>query len=135
MAVSLGSSKSLRAGLRAAGKLDRWDNDKRKCSAGYNPAEVKMHCVQNSAWQNVRLSMKGVDTTEKLSILEAWWDKQMNEAARLEGSAAISADIVKINQQRATALRWATEVQVGNYLGAIRRGGQLDDDNRVRKER
>lgn len=130
MAESLNSSKSLRAGLRAAGKIDRWDNEKRKCSAGYSYHDVKIHCVQNGEWQKIRLSMKGKDTYEKLQILEAWWDKQMAEANRLEqlieepGSSA-----------RGRALCWATEVQVGNYLGAIRRGGQLDNENRIRKAR
>ena len=133
MAESLNSSKSLRAGLRAAGKIDRWDNEKRKCSAGYSPQDVRIHCVENAKWQQIRLSMKGKDTYEKLMILEAWWDKQMEEVDRLferhqngEGES---------HAHRANALMWATEVQVGNYLGAIRRGGQLDNENRIRKAR
>lgn len=126
MAESLNSSQALRAGLRAAGKLDRWDNEKRKCQAGYNAHDVKIHCVQNGEWQKIRLSMKGVDTHEKLAILEAWWDKQMENAAQL----------VRCDQgDRGRALAHATEIQVGNYLGAIRRGGQLDDENRIRKAR
>lgn len=129
MAQSLNTSKSLRAGLRAAGKRDRWDNEKRPTARGYSPHDVRIHCVENSQWQRIRLSMKGVDTTEKLRILEEWWDQQMIAAQAIEdaGHAASS--------NRANALRWATEVQVGNYLGAIRRGGQLDDDNLVRKAR
>lgn len=128
MASDLASSKSLRAGLRAAGKIDRWDMDQRSVLAGYSPHDVKIHCVQNDAWQQIRLSMKGKDTTEKLSILVAWWDKQYAEAERLES-------IDDSGARRAIALRWATYVQVGNYLGALRRGGQLDDQNRIRKAR
>ena len=130
MAKSLGSSKSLRAGLRAAGKLDRWDNEKRQTARGYSPHDVRIHCVENSEWQKIRLSMKGVDTTKKLSILEAWWDKRMKEAENLIKSNFYASDV-----PRGKALKWATEVQVGNYLGAIRRGGQLDDENRIRKAR
>ncbi len=129
MAESLNSSQALRAGLRAAGKLDRWDNEKRKCQAGYNAHDVKIHCVQNGEWQKIRLSMKGVDTHEKLRILEAWWDKQMTAAKELKSSV----DILK--QQRGNALAKATEIQVGNYLGALKRGGQLDDSLRIRKAR
>lgn len=129
MAESLNSSSAIRAGLRAANKLDRWDNEKRKCSAGYSPHDVKIHCVQNGEWQKIRLSMKGVDTSEKLSILEAWWDKQMASAMALIASG------VHTDALRGNALLFATEVQVGNYLGAIRRGGQLDDQNRIRKAR
>jgi hypothetical protein len=42
---------------------------------------------------------------------------------------------VDTDRHRGYALQKATEVQVGNYLGAIRRGGQLDDSNRIRKAR
>lgn len=126
MAESLPSSKSLRAGLKAAGRVTEWDMEKREVSAGYSPHDVRIHCVQNSEWQKVRLSMKGVDTVEKLEILEAWYDKQMREAEQL----------VRCDQgHRGRALAFATKVQVGNYLGAIRRGGQLDDQNRIRKAR
>lgn len=132
MAESMSSSKSLRAGLRAAGRVDRWDEEAHKVQRDYNPHEVRMHCVQNSEWQQIRLSMKGVDTVDKLDILIDWWDKQMAEADRLMRSDASKASS---SYARGRALAWATEVQVGNYLGAIRRGGQLDDDNRIRKER
>lgn len=135
MAESLNSSQALRAGLKAVGKLDRWDNERRKCQAGYSPHDVKIHCVQNSEWQKIRLSMKGVDTSEKLAILEAWWDKQMEEAQQIEDIGSSSSGRSEDNRIRASALVWATEVQVGNYLGALKRGGQLDDSLRIRKAR
>ena len=130
MAESLNTSKSLRAGLVAAGRVDRWDHDMRRCSRGYSPADVRMHCVENGEWQKVRLSMKGIDTVDKLDILIAWWDKQMEEADRLQNH---TTDLNEI--KRGKALEWATQVQVGNYLGALRRGGQLDDQDRIRKAR
>lgn len=129
MAESLNSSSAIRAGLEAAGKIAKWDNGKRRCQAGYSPHDVKIHCVMNSEWQKIRLSMKGVDTSEKLAILEAWWDKQMAAAENMICSG------VHTECLRGNALLFATECQVGNYLGAIRRGGQLDDENRIRKAR
>lgn len=126
MAESLNSSKSLRAGLRAAGKPDRWDMKKRPVSAGYSPHDVKIHCVQNLEWQKIRLSMKGIDTVDKLMILEAWWDKQHAAAEQLVRCGQVN---------RGRALAWTTQVQVGNYLGALVRGGQLDNERRIRKAR
>jgi hypothetical protein len=113
VAESLSSSKSLRAGLRAAGKPDRWDNKKRPTNGGYSPELVQEFCVRHAAWQKIRLWMKGKDTTDKLGMLETWWDQHI-----IDGR-----------------VMWATEVQVGNYLGALRRGGQLDNENRIRKAR
>lgn len=83
---------------------------------GYNAAEIQQHCVRDAAWQNTRLSMKGKDTGEKLDILVAWWHKHYG----LQKSAS-GVDVV--------------EIQVGNYLGALRRGGQLDDSNHIRRWR
>ena len=122
MATDLPSSKSLRAGYAAANIITGWDNEKRPCRAGYPPQDVRMHAVENRKWQVCRLSMKGKTTTVKLTILENWWDRGMREAQ----------EINDIN--RAKAAKYAVEVQVGNYLGALKRGGQLNDDNQIRKE-
>lgn len=109
------AAEGLRTQLRAAGKADAFlHND--KVARGYNQSLVQVHCVRNEEWQKVRLSMKGVDTSEKLAILHAWWEKHHNQAMTSMGQ-----DIC--------------EIQVGNYLGALRRGGQLDDLNRVRRAR
>jgi hypothetical protein len=78
---------------------------------GYPPDHVQTFCVQDSAWQRIRLSMKGKATHEKLEILWTWW-----------------------RNMHATE-PYATEVQVGNYLGALRRGGQLDQHNHIRRWR
>lgn len=105
---------ALRARLAAKGELVEWPHNDR-VDRGYNPQLVKIHCVQNAAWQKIRLSMKGKTTADKLAILKRWWDKHI-----------VDADLNKVEL--------ACEVQVGNYLGALRRGGQLDDANRLRKE-
>lgn len=87
--------------------MDKWNNRLRPVQAGYAPSTVQLFCVQDKAWQKVRLSMKGMPTHEKLDTLAVWWDT-------MGGGFKV-------------------EVQVGNYLGALRRGGQLDAENRVRK--
>lgn len=76
---------------------------------GYNPAKVQAFCVRNADWQKVRLSLKGLPTHEKLGILHAYWKKWY------VGHYCVA------------------EIQVGNYLGALRRGGQLDSQNRIRR--
>lgn len=103
-------SADLRNELKARGLITGWDNNKRPVQAGYSPSDVQRYCVQDSEWQKVRLSMKGVDTYRKLEILEAWWDQHYPYEP-------------------------IVEIQVGNYLGALRRGGQLNDDNQIRKAR
>lgn len=110
-------SVELRAQLAATGKVTGWDNAKRPVKPGYGPSEVKQYCVDDPAWQKVRLSLKGLDTTDKLHILEMYWDRMMELAMTDEG------------RER------EIEVQVGNYLGALRRGGQLNDENQIRKAR
>ena len=108
---------ALSARIKAATKgegLDRWPF---VGPAGFDHATVKRYCVDTSyeevaEWQRVRLSMKGVPTYEKLAILKAHWDKH------------------KVHDGSVTT---ACHVQVYNYLGALRRGGQLDANNRVRR--
>lgn len=116
MAVDNTDSAEIRASLRAQGFIDCWPYNGH-VSAGYVKDTVKKHCVENEEWQKLRLRMKGIPTHEKLRLLVDWWNYQRNTAKRT-------------NDQE---LHWATEVQVGNYLGALRRGGQLNDLNQVRK--
>lgn len=98
--------------MEKATTLTGWDNEKRPVQAGYSPETVQEFCVRNQDWQQVRLSMKGKPTHEKLVILEAWWERHLQPNNRV---------------------RYQCEVQVGNYLGALRRGGQLDANNQIRK--
>lgn len=122
MAKDLPSSKALRAGLRASGKPDRWNMKAYPVEKGYPPADVQKYCVERLSWQAVRRSMKGKDTYEKLQLLEWWWNE-------------CSANAGLLSTESAMILAYACEVQVGNYLGALRRGGQLDNENRIRKAR
>ena len=105
---------NLRERLKRAGCVVAWAHND-LVQRGYNQSLVQVHCVRDASWQKVRLSMKGVTTSEKLAILHAYWDKWHGKMFTSAGT-----DIC--------------EVQVGNYLGALRRGGQLDDSNRLRKE-
>lgn len=86
-----------------------------KVQRGYSQTLVQPYCVQHKEWQKCRLSMKGLPTSQKLAVLLAWWDKHHGKNYAPDGT-----DIC--------------EIQVGNYLGALRRGGQLDDKNHIRKE-
>lgn len=65
---------------------------------GYSRDEM-LHAVKDAHWQNVRLSMKGMSTRQKLDILRLY-----------------------LIQQK---FRRAASIQVNNYLDALRRGGQL----------
>ena len=114
--------EALSARIKAATNgegLDRWPF---VGPAGFDHATVKRYCVDTShkevaEWQRVRLSMKGVPTHEKLGILKAWWDKHEKRAC-----GGTVEDYF-----------YYCFVQVYNYLGALRRGGQLDANNRVRR--
>jgi hypothetical protein len=108
MAQDLPDSAALRGRLLREGHLFAWPYPNR-IEKGYSPDMVRAFCMQDPEWQKLRISMKGIPTHEKLVKLRSWWHTHAREAA----------------------LR--TEVQVGNYLGALRRGGQLNDDNQVRK--
>jgi hypothetical protein len=99
--------------------LVEWPHNN-EVEAGYHPYLVQEHCVRNEDWQRIRLSMKGIPTHEKLLVLKRWWDKKLAEVR----GQTFSADNNPF---------YPTQIQVGNYLGALRRGGQLDDRNRIRK--
>ena len=110
-------SELLRKRLQVHGHIVQWPTMERPVERGYSPEEVQRYCVHDRAWQEVRLFMKGKPTHEKLEILVAWWDKHYTHR--------INDGIYEVVYQ--------CEVQVGNYLGALRRGGQLNDDNQIRK--
>jgi hypothetical protein len=68
--------------------------------------EIMKH-IPDREWQEVRLSMKGMPTLDKLHTLELWWDE---------------------NEQN-----WSSTVQIVNYLNALKRGGQLSVDGDVQR--
>ena len=55
--------------------------------------------IRDPAWQEFRKSLKGIPTTEKLNQLSGWLKKQKHSTQ--------------------------SNVQVSNYLNALKRGGQL----------
>lgn len=88
--------------------MNSWPADK-QVQAGYSPSIVREHCVENRPWQVFRISLKGKPTAIKLIELNKWWENHYHQNP------------------------FITEVQVGNYLGALRRGGQLDMQNQVKR--
>ena len=89
-----------------------WPHDAHR---GFPPNLVAEH-VKDANWQRVRLSMKGQTTAEKLRLLKQWRDACLFD----DGRGGLH-------------LLTSTIVQVDNYLGALRRGGQLDMNNMIRK--
>lgn len=79
--------------------------------------EVQKFCVQDSLWQAYRLKMKGTRTTSKLSMLNAWYIREVDHGA-FEGDSQ---------------LKRRAEVQISNYINALKRGGQLNDDLTIRR--
>jgi hypothetical protein len=102
--------------------LQGWDNEKRPVQRGYPQYLVQDFCVKNPAWQKIRLSLKGIPTHEKLLRLERYWDDMRHQAESWKGSHLEKVAIIT-----------ECEIQVGNYLGALRRGGQLDTNNQIKR--
>lgn len=107
--------EGLWARIRAEGGMTEWPY---QVADGASPGLVKMYCVDTTEpfvqrWQDTRLSMKGKPTHQKLDILMAWW--------------------YKFKDHHDERVQRAVGVQVVNYLGALRRGGQLNEHNQVRK--
>ena len=82
---------------------------------GISPEDAQEHCVRHEDWQVIRLSMKGKFTYQKLQILFNW----------RETNAMANDGVVPLT----------TRLQICNYLGALRRGGQLDMNNMIAKVR
>lgn len=73
----------------------------------YTMEEVQDFCVRNEEWQNFRRSLKGVPTIGKLARLE------IRRLSKLHPTLGLK----RIHQ-----------VQIDNYINALKRGGQLDVD-------
>ncbi len=95
--------------LEAAGAIKRWDH-------GYfQPTQQRVVDAVYSAptaheWQRFRVSMKGQPTSVKLVRLEARW-----------------AHNTRHRHSEDDEFKWET-VRIMNYIGALKRGGQLNDD-------
>jgi hypothetical protein len=88
---------------------------------GISPEDAQKLCVQHAEWQTIRLSMKGEPTYRKLEILRDWREGMKR--------SKIGDGWVQVDEQRLDVRL----KQIDNYLGALRRGGQLDDNNMIRK--
>lgn len=69
--------------------------------------------VHHEEWQRVRLHMKGMPTTDKLDILVKYRNSKTCPSCNRIGRI--------------------TEVQIDNYINALKRGGQLNYDLEVVK--
>ena len=70
--------------------------------------DVIVHCVNDFEWQMFRIkTLKGSTTEQKLLLLLNWLNKHMES--------------------------FAAQCQVDNYLGALKRGGQIDAEGNVLK--
>lgn len=73
-----------------------------------SPEEIEQYCLGDEDWQAFRRSMKGLPTPEKLSMLLSWQLKNSHRGRR-------------------------TQVQVDNYINALKRGGQLNMNLEVQR--
>lgn len=89
------------------------------------PISYVLEVVKDDEWQQMRLSLKGESTARKLWLLYGYRERREGELA-LEHAD----DNVKLEWERK-----ALHCRVDNYLGALRRGGQLNERNEVRKYR
>ena len=68
--------------------------------------------VDNEEWQKVRLSMKGISTTDKLDVLYKYYDTQM-------------MDRHQTHQLPVCEKCEDVKIRIDNYLKSLARGGQL----------
>lgn len=73
----------------------------------YAPSEVRTYAVQDPVWQKFREELKGLPTEKKLDRLHHWL--RLGPASRRR------------------------QVQVDNYINALKRGGLLDKTGKVAK--
>ena len=83
----------------------------------YTTSEVMEYCVRDKEWQKFRLILKGVPTFKKLEML----------SLRREAN-------IKANEGRlGVFVSRRHQVQIDNYLNALKRGGQLNMNLEVTK--
>jgi len=98
----------------AEGHVSVWRYEVKYCS----PEEVTKYCVKDANWQEFRLSLKGLSTYVKLANLERWRMRHAEQATTQSGVEKVPRRV---------------EVQIDNYIGALKRGGQLGMDLKVRR--
>jgi hypothetical protein len=107
--------------------MDYWPHQVRP----YSKSEVFEHAVNNQEWQTFRISLKGLSTHEKLTRLDEL--RQSKLAQYWANKDVVTPDDIANDelQQLVHYLPRKWEVAIDNYINALRRGGQLDTNNRV----
>ena len=82
----------------------------------YTPEEVRLFCVLDANWQEFRLSLKGLSTYEKLANLEHWRMRHAEQSTTQSGVEKLPRRV---------------QVQIDNYINALKRGGQLNMECKV----
>jgi hypothetical protein len=88
--------------------MDKWPHQ-----VNHTPTSETLEAVRDPEWQRIRLIMKGKPTSEKLEMLNAW---------RI------------VNFCEVMGLHRQTQLQIDNYINALKRGGQLNDDLTIKRE-
>jgi hypothetical protein len=99
--------------------LDQWDSTEYPFTEDYSHEKVR-YCVYEAPdadnWQMFRVSLKGLNTKEKLYAL-SWWIVNASTIAHERLATNPARDLVRVN----------------NYLGALKRSGHLDANLKVAK--
>jgi hypothetical protein len=83
---------------------------------GTTGSEIRQFCVMDTnerGWQKYRASMKGESTSKKLDMLLTWRVRHL-----------IGAGLI---------LPRDVQVQIDNYINALKRGGLLNEDLKVQR--
>lgn len=84
------------------------------------------------AWQQFRVSLKGFSTAMKLARVEARYLKIRDKVLATLEELGSSKDMLVYD----TSLSEEEKIEkcrIDNYIGALRRGGQLDESYKIRK--
>lgn len=95
--------------LEAAGATIKWEHEYFQPSA-QRVQEAVYNVPSHREWQRFRVSLKGMSTRVKIARLDARWRK--NIATRSSDDPEFALETVRIH----------------NYIGALKRGGLLNDN-------
>lgn len=97
--------------------MDRWPY----ILVSYTPQQVREYCVQDSIWQIMRMSLKGLDTHDKLKRLHSYYIGGYTQRYKNAGASIPT--------------KLHIDIQVSNYINALKRGGQLNVDTTIKRVR
>ena len=86
------------------------------------------HASDAPQWQLARVSLKGLPTSTKLYFLTRLWQDKL-VGLYYPSKRPVNALQRDISLEHSIAV-W-TYIRINNYIGALRRGGQLDADLKV----